>query len=248
MTPDKLTESRLYCELYYLVTLLSPPEEYAEEAAHWKSVLKEHLKDGQPILEYGVGGGFNMSHLKKDFDMTAIDISSEMLDVCRLLNPEVGLHLGDMRDFKMDKKFDAVLIHDAVSYLLSEDDIYKTFKNAYHHLNKDGVLIISPDYYKDSFIGPKVSHVTRRKNSIELTYVEYCYDPEPDDSTIETLMTYYIKKDNKLEIEFDKHTTGLFYKSVWLSSMEKCGFRVEEKLFSLGIEKNPYLLIVGKKY
>ncbi len=37
--------NRLYDDLAYLWPLLSPPEEYAEEAGHWRSTLREDDQD-----------------------------------------------------------------------------------------------------------------------------------------------------------------------------------------------------------
>ena len=117
-------QDRMYTDLAHLWPLISPPEDYAEEAGYWRDVLREKLGPGRhEILELGVGGGHNLSHLTGDFQATAVDLSEKMLEHSRRLNPEVEHHVGDMRTFRLDRKFDAVLVHDAICYMLNEDDL-----------------------------------------------------------------------------------------------------------------------------
>ena len=47
---------RLYSDLAYLWPIISPPGEYAEEAACWREVLQDKLGPGRHhILELGAG-------------------------------------------------------------------------------------------------------------------------------------------------------------------------------------------------
>ena len=115
----------LYNELAYLWPAISPPEDYTEEAVHWRKAIRAKLGEGRHrLLELGVGGGHNLSHLTAEFDAAAVDISPKMLELSQHLNPTVEHHLGDMRTFRLPGQvFDAVLIHDAISYMLTEDDL-----------------------------------------------------------------------------------------------------------------------------
>ena len=104
MDIDDIPCNRLYNDLAYLWPLLSPPADYAEEATHWRYVLHRELGPGKhEILELGVGGGHNLSHLTADFKATAVDISENMLALSRKLNPDVTHLTGDMRSFRMQK-------------------------------------------------------------------------------------------------------------------------------------------------
>src|SRR5947199_313515 len=75
------------------------------------------------VLELGSGGGHNAVHLKARFTMTLVDLSAGMLDMSRRLNPECEHHQGDMRTVRLGRTFDAVFVHDAVDYMLTEDDL-----------------------------------------------------------------------------------------------------------------------------
>lgn len=246
MRSDCIPEGRLYGDLAYLMPLLSPPEEYASEAAHWRDILREKLGPGRhPILELGVGGGHNLSHLTGDFEATAVDLSEEMLKLCRALNPGVVLHQGDLRTVRLGRKFSAVLIHDAINYMCTEADLRAAFATAAAHLHPDGVLITGGDYYLETFTSPRVETFTHSDETTELTYFEYTYDPDPTDTSIEAIIHYFIRRGGDLHIEGDRHVMGLFQRQAWIDWMSEAGFQVEERVFWLSDEWPSYTLLVG---
>ena len=68
-------------------------------------------------------------HLTGDVQATAVDISPQMLANSQALNPDVEHHVGDMRSVRLGRRFQAVLIHDAISYMLTEEDLSATFSH-----------------------------------------------------------------------------------------------------------------------
>ena len=136
---------RLYYELAHLWPIISPPEEYGGEAAFFGDVIHEKLGREKmaprrhSLLELGVGGGHNMSHLTADFECVGVDLSPDMLALSQGLNPGIEHHAGDMRHIRLGQTFDAVLVHDAASYLLTEEDLKATFETAARHLRSGGV-------------------------------------------------------------------------------------------------------------
>ncbi|MHB9029953.1 MAG: class I SAM-dependent methyltransferase, partial [Candidatus Latescibacterota bacterium] len=163
------------------------------------------------------------------------------------LNPGVEHISGDMRNIRLDRKFDAVLIHDAISYLLTGDDLRATFATAAAHLDPGGVFITSPDYYRETFRDPHVEQYTRSSGDAQLTYVEYTWDPDPDDTSIETIMTYFIRERGSLRIEHDRHITGLFPTSTWANLISAAGFALELSNCTLKSTGQEYILLIGVK-
>ena len=223
---------RLYNELAYLWPIISPPSNYQDEAEVWRNTIKDKLGQGRHrVLELGVGGGHNLSHLTEDFQATAIDLSPRMLDLSKKLNPGVEHHLGDMRSLRLEETFDAVLIHDAIAYMVTEDDLAATFETAKFHLRAGGLLIIAPDWVRETFRAPMVFHWVRNGKSnggdIQVTIQEYLHDPDTSDTEIESVFTYTIVEDGQERIEQDTHTTGLFSMATWTRLLEEKGFQVE---------------------
>ena len=245
---------RLYSDLAYLWPLVSPPEDYAEEAIHWRDAIRTRLGEGRHrILELGVGGGHNLSHLTADFEATAVDLSPEMLEHSRRLNPEVEHHVGDMRTVRLGKSFDVVLIHDAVSYMLTEEDLRAAFSTARAHLRPGGLLLAAPDLVAESFREGRVLRwdipPPAKSGDPEVRVEERLTDPT--DTTIESWITFTIIEGGRERIETDLHVTGLFPLATWVALMEEAGFETEvlplpgdgdgcgEHLFSGILRTNP---------
>src|SRR5258705_10881997 len=116
-------EHRLYADLASWWPLISAPEEYTEEAATAATILNSAAIEVHEVLELGSGGGHNAIHLKKRFRLTLVDLSADMLEMSRRLNPECAHHQGDMRTLRLGRTFDAGFVHDAVAYLTTEADL-----------------------------------------------------------------------------------------------------------------------------
>lgn len=219
----------LYDKLAYLWPVISPPEDYAEEAAHWRRALRERLGPGRHrLLELGVGGGHNLSHLTAEFDAVAVDISPRMLDLSRRLNPSVQHYLGDMRTFRLPgQTFEAVLVHDAISYMQTGDDLRAAFATARAHLRPGGLFLAAPDLVRDNFRpGMNLRWATERDGVAVITE-ETIHDPDPDDTVVESHFTYAITEQGSERVERDVHVTGLFPISTWTDILEEAGFTVE---------------------
>jgi trans-aconitate methyltransferase len=132
--------------------VISPPPEYAQEAALYVDMI--HAAARRPVrevLELGRGGGNNASHMKRAFDMTLIEPAEGMRRVSRKLNPEC-LHLpGDMRHVRLERTFDAVFVHDAVIYMRTEEDLRATLGTVASHLADGGVALVAPDATTETF-------------------------------------------------------------------------------------------------
>src|SRR5438477_12123260 len=96
MTSDHLP--RLYKDLASWYHLLTAPADYAEEAEFFLRAFREALGSApQTLLELGSGGGNMASHYKRQVVATLVDLSPEMLDISRAINPECEHLVADMR-------------------------------------------------------------------------------------------------------------------------------------------------------
>lgn len=220
--------NRLYGELAWLWPLMSPPEHYVEEASYWLRALRARLPAGRRrVLELGSGGGHFLHQLTSEFDATVVDLSQRMMAHSRRLNPIVTHKVGDMRTVRLGETFDAVLVHDAIDYMTTEDDLRAVFATARAHLKPGGLLLVAPDHYVETFNSPTVDDDTNSDGETTLTYVEYSYDLDPTDTAAQTVYVFFIVKDGELRVEIDHHTTGLFTIAAWERLLEEAGFAWE---------------------
>ena len=219
---------RLYADLAPWFHLLTHPSDYAEEADHIVRVL-EATVDGpaETLLELGSGGGNNASHLKARFACTLTDLSPEMLAVSRAINPECEHIEGDMRTLRLGRTFDAVLAHDALMYLTTEDDLRGAVETAAAHLRPGGVAIFIPDFTRET-LKLRTDHGGHDgDDGRSLRYLEWVTDPDPEDTTYDVDFAIALRESGKpLRIEHDHHVEGVFPDATWRSLIESAGLEL----------------------
>ena len=218
-------EPRLYHELADWFHLLTAPADYAEEAETYRRLLAEACP--QPIrsvLELGSGGGNNASHLKAHFKMTLVDCSPAILDVSRALNPECEHIEGDMRTVRLARLFDAVFVHDAVTYMTSEEDLRAAMETAFVHCRPGGAALFAPDYVRENF-RESTDCGGHDGDGRGLRYLEWTWDPDPGDDTYTVDFAYLLRdRDGSVRVEHDRHIEGLFGRDTWLRLLAEAGF------------------------
>lgn len=239
----------MYTEFAHLWLQISSVDEYEEEATAWREALEDLLQPEPDapkprIIEFGTGGGNHLSFFTDSFDATAVDPAPLMLEESKKLNPDVRHIVGDMRTFRIDEKFDAVLIHDAISYMLTEDDLAAAFSTARAHLKSGGALITGPDWIKGISDVPNIS--SKLGEPGRLSYTEYVHDPDPSDTQIELIFTFYIpQEDGSIVVEEDRHNHGLFPLETWLRLMREAGFEAGTRSLKLDDDAGPGYLVTG---
>jgi len=216
---------RFYRELAAWWPLISPPEEYAEEAAYAASLLRSASIGVREVLELGSGGGNNALYLKADFAMTLVDLSPEMLEVSRRLNPECTHHQGDMRTVRLGTSFDAVFVHDAVDYMVTEVDLHQAVETVFVHCRPGGIAVFLPDGTKETF-EPDTDHGgSDGDDGRAARYLEWTWDPDPADSWVRTEYSFLFREaDGSVHATNETHRLGLFSRDAWLRIMTEVGF------------------------
>lgn len=219
-------QTKLYAELAEWWPLVSSPDDYAEEASQYAELLTAACHPRR-VLELGSGGGNNASHLKKHFQMTLVDLSPQMLQVSRELNPECEHRQGDMRSVRLGTLFDAVFVHDAIGYMTTIADLSRAIETCFAHCRPGGAGLLAPDWLRETF-RPRVSAGGHDGGSRSLRYLEWTYDPDPGDTTVATDFAFLLRDGpGPAEAVHDHHVTGLFERELWLDLCRKAGFDPE---------------------
>ena len=208
---------------------------------------------GRPtLLELGCGGGHLLSHLTAHFTTEAVDLSAQMLDISRRLNPQTLHHQGDMRTIRLGRTFDVVAIHDAVNYMITEADLQAAIATVAAHLNPGGLALLAPDCVRETYTGPRVVEWTRDAEDRSITFIEYMGQPQPalaapesatlesagpesagpesgapESVTVESVFFFIIDTGGELRVEVDRHTGGLFHRATWLRLLAEAGLTAE---------------------
>jgi hypothetical protein len=213
----------MYHELAEWWHLLSVPADYAEEASTFVDLLLACDPPVSTVLELGSGGGNNASHMKAHFEMTLSDISTDMVQASRRLNPECEHVTDDMRTLRLDRTFDAVFVHDAIMYMQTEDDLRAAMTTAFVHCRPGGMALFVPDSVAETF-RPQTRHGGHDGTGRSMRYLEWDHAPGDGATTFVSDFVFILRDGDSTRIESDAHTLGLFKRSTWLKLLEDVGF------------------------
>lgn len=222
-------QRRMYDQLAWTWPIVTPPERYAEAAEQFYRLVEAHSRRKvYTLLDLGCGGGHTDLYLKTHYGVTGIDTSKAMLALAQALNPEAEYLAGDMRTVRLGRTFGAVLLGDAVTYMLTPADLRAAFETAYLHLRPGGVFLTSAQDTAERFQQNWARASTHVKGDLQITFVENDYDPDPGDTTYEYTAVYLIRRGGALEVEVDRHLCGLFPIETWRELLRAAGFQVTE--------------------
>jgi SAM-dependent methyltransferase len=215
----------LYTDFADWYHLLAAPSDYLEDVHLYLELLTEAA--GSPprtLLELGSGGGNLAAHYKGSLQATLVDLSPRMLAASQLLNPECEHRQGDMRTLRMQRTFDAVVVHDAVQYMTTEDDLRRTMETAFTHCRPGGVALFAPDFTRETFV-PATTHGGHDGDGRSMRYLAWISDPDPSDTSYVIDFAYLFHEDGRLAgTAHERHIQGLFERNVWLRLLEQTGF------------------------
>ena len=220
----------MYSDLAPWFHLLTSPSDYEEEAQFTIDVIDGTIEGpARTLLELGSGGGNNASHLKHRFECTLTDLSPEMLDRSRTLNPECEHLLGDMRTLRLERIFDVVFAHDALSYLTTEEDLLATFRTAAAHLRPGGVFVLTPDATTEIF-SPRTDHGGHDgEDGRSLRYLEWLHAPAPGACSYVVDYAILVREPGQpVEVVHDRHVLGLFPDATWRRLLAEAGLEALE--------------------
>jgi SAM-dependent methyltransferase len=215
----------LYSDLAAWWPLFAPAGYYEEQARYVAATLEEVCPaKRRSVLELGSGGGSMAFYLRHHAELTLVEPEGAMLDVCRRLNPGADHVKGDMRSVRLNRLFDAVIIHDAINYMTSVSDLIAALTTARTHLRPGGLAMIFPDDTEETF-APSTD--SGGQDDIDagrgLRYLS-CSHPMIDSRYTVDFALVLRSADGSVELVHDRHTFGVFSRATWREAFRQAGF------------------------
>jgi SAM-dependent methyltransferase len=239
---------RLYGELAGWWPLISPPGEYAGDAA---AIDAEFAATGTAVgtvLDLGSGGGNVALHLKHDRSMTLVDLSEDMLAVSRSLNPDCEHVHGDMRSIRLGRTFDAVLVHDAVDYMTTQSDLALVVGTAFAHCRPGGLAVFAPDHTAETFRPGTGAGGGQDGSGRQASFTERTTDPVPADDWILAEYEFTLRgADGTVTVVPETHRLGSFRRATWLALLAAAGFSAHVRPGASAAGRPPRVMFVGRR-
>jgi SAM-dependent methyltransferase len=218
----------LYTELAEWWPLISPPAEYAEDAAAVAELFASAQRPVLTVLDLGSGGGHVAFHLKAGRALTLVDLSAPMLATSRQLNPDCEHVQGDMRTIRLGRQFDAVLVHDAIDYVTTRPDLRRVIGTAFAHCRPGGLAVFAPDHTAETFRAGTGGGGGHDGSGRRASFRERTWDPDAADDWILAEYEFTLQDaDGSERVVPEAHRLGSFGRQTWLELLAEAGFAAE---------------------
>ncbi len=185
-----------FSKVYDIFMDETPYEEWAE---YIHGLVIEMGIDKGLLLDLGCGTG-TMSEIfaKKGYDVIGVDISTDMLRIASDKKDLSGLDIlylcQDMRKFELYGTVSTIVsVCDSLNYLLSDQDIEKTFRLVNNYLDPKGVFIFdfNTEYKYKHIIGDTV--IAENRDTCSFIWENTYYEEE---KLNEYELTIFVKEGN----------------------------------------------------
>jgi len=152
-----------------------------------------------------------------------LDRSEAMLATSRELLPARQHVQADMRDVRLGRTFDAVVLHDAVMYLTDRADLVAAFRTAFEHLRPGGAFLVLPDCVAETF-SEGIDAGGGDDGARAARLFEWTWDPDPSDETYRLDLAFMLREDDEVKVVHDSHVMALYSRDVYWDALRSVGF------------------------
>ena len=226
----------MYRQAAPIYDALSRHKDYVSAASAISRILCGLVGPQASLLDVACGTGRHLEHLRRDFSVAGLDQSAEMLEVARQRCPGVELHIGDLRDFRINRQFDAITcLFGSVAYATTPPELDRALQTMVEHLRIGGVLVIEPWLTPERFVADRLVFDTVDDPEVKVArmYVTRC---EGRVSVYE--MDYLVASRDGVAHFTEEERLGLFTRDEYLSAFRRAGLTIldcESDLFGYGL-------------
>jgi ubiquinone/menaquinone biosynthesis C-methylase UbiE len=211
--------------VYYDAIYAAQGKDYQKEAEQIHEVIKSYKRSsGSRLLDVGCGTGGHFGVLKDWYGVEGLDIDAHMLNVARQRFPGVAFHAGDMVDFQLPGRFDAITcLFSAIGYTRTLERMRAAVRNMGQHLAPGGVLVVEPWFGPDQWVVGKVHAAYVDRPDLKIARINIS---EREGSVSTFTYHFLVGSEGKVESFTERHELGLFTEEEYRSAFEAAGLEV----------------------
>lgn len=204
-------------------------EEYEREAKRVLEIALRYNKSGSnALLDIACGTGGQSEYLARDFHVTGIDLSEEMLRIARSKVPKAEFIKADMFDFSFGQTFGCVVnLYGSIGFASSAGQMEDGLRCVYRCLKPGGVFLLTPWGIGETFREGTIAQ------SGECGAIKFCRMESVKRETKRSVlvdMYHLIAKDGEIrEFHNTQHIT-LFAETEYIRAIKNAGFTIRERL------------------
>ena len=210
---------------YYDEIYASIGKDYARESSKAHRLIQKYSSaGGRTLLDVACGTGHHAGFFGENYQVTGLDLDPGMLSIARNKYPKIRFYMGNMMNFKLKKRFDAIVcLFSSIGYVKTRSNLQKALSCMDRHLAPGGVILIEP------WFSPKQWHVgrvfTTQVNIPDLKIVRMSRSTlRGKISVIE--FQYLIGTPQGIEHSVEHHELGLFTHTEYVRALRSVGLKV----------------------
>ena len=215
---------------------LNRQKDYAAAATTISRILLQTVGPRASVLDVACGTGRHLQYLRTAFRVSGLDQSVEMLQIASERCPGIEFHAGDLRDFKLEHRFDAITcLFGSIAYATAVEDLERAIENMACHLNERGALVIEPWLEPDRFVPDRLVFDSVDDPDLKVARM---YVPRLE-GRVSVYDIDYLVGAGKDVTHFTEHERlGLFTSDEYVRAFRKAGLHVSDNrldLFGYGL-------------
>jgi SAM-dependent methyltransferase len=210
--------ARIYDAIYASI------RDYPREAAELDRLIQERRPGARTLLDVACGTGAHLEHLTQ-YEVQGLDLDPEMLAIARERLPDVAFHQGDMADFDLGTRFDAVVcMFSSIGYVRAEERLRSALASMARHLEPGGVLVVEPWLAPEDWRDRHVGAVFVDEPELKIARMNVA-EREGNVSIVE--FEYLVGTPDGIERFTERHELGLFTVDQYLEAFHAAGLQAD---------------------
>ena len=221
----RVVEARIGYPLPHLYDAIYSFKDYAADAARLTELIRGRNPSAHTLLDVACGTGKHLEVLQDEFEVEGLDLDDDLLGIARERLGTVPLHRGDMRDFDLGRRFDAVTcLFSAIGHAADTGELDAAVAAMARHLEPGGVLVVEPWLEPDVWIPGRLHLLTVDEPDLKVARITV-----PEKHGITSVMNFHflVATPDGVETHEERLEHGLFTREEYRTAFERAGLAVE---------------------
>jgi SAM-dependent methyltransferase len=200
-------------------------KDYEAEATRVVERIRSIKPDCKTVLDVACGTGEHCRILKRHFEVEGVDINAKFVDLARLKNPDCRFEVADMRDFALNRRFDAVLLlFSSIGYARTFEAVVRTFACLRDHLAEGGVILVEPWFKPEAWKTGSVHLLSAERDDVKVCRMN---TSETQDGCSYFKFHYLVGTPDGVTHFTEEHLLGLFTVEEMMRAFAEAGLSAE---------------------